>query len=204
MKTQVASLAALLLAAAHIPTAAKAATLETFAFTQTGYPGIDRLTGSFTGAVEANGSIQQADLTAFTASFVDDFGPLGIHTDTYSLSNLQLFSFIPGMDGPNSSLDIFASVISGPPGSICVGAAAAFGLCGQGGNFAGIDHAIYQPNPFLWLGTTQAAVMQFVPAQPAATPEPASIGLCGLALASAVGWRRKCRRAYEAPSESFL
>jgi hypothetical protein len=184
MKTEMASLAALLLAAGLTPAAANAASLETFTFTQKGYPVDDVLTGTFTGVVEADGSIQQADLTAFTASFFYDEGPLGVEVDTYSLVNLELFSFSPSMDGPNSSLDIFASVTSGTPAGICVGAAAAFGLCQQGGNVAGVDHV--KSNEFLWLTTTQFAAVQFVPVQTTVTPEPASIGLCGLALARAI------------------
>jgi hypothetical protein len=191
MKTRLASLAALLLGAAFLSAAANAATIETFKFTQTGYVGDDILTGSFTGTVEADGSIQQADLTAFTASFLDDRGSFGIQIDSYSLANLQLFSFRPAMDGPNASLDIFASVTSGPPGSICVGAAAAFGLCGVGGNLFGVDHLIYQQNAFLWVTSTQAAVVQFVPAQSASAPEPLSISLCALALLSTIAWRRR-------------
>jgi hypothetical protein len=185
-------MSALLLAAAFIPAAVDAATIETFTFVQTGYPLTGMLTGTFSGVVEPNGSIQQADLTALSASFTADRGvPIGIQVDSYSLTNLQLFSFIPSMDGPNSSLDIFASVTIGPPGSICVGAAAAFGLCGLGGNLAGIYHLIYQPNPFLWVSTTQSAVVLFVSAQSTTTPEPASSGLCGLAMASAFVWRRR-------------
>ena len=191
MKTKTAKMPALLLAVALTPAAAYASTLETFAFTQTGYAGNDQLTGTFTGAVEADGSIQQADLTAFTASFTADFGALGLHTDTYTLANLQLFSFLPSLDGPNSSLDIFANVPSGPPGSICVGAAAAFDLCGVSGNLAGVDHLIYQQNPFLWETTTRAAAVQLVPSQPVTTPEPASAGLCTLTLASIFTWRRR-------------
>jgi hypothetical protein len=191
MKIQMASISALLLAAAFIPAAADASTIETFTFTQTGYPLTGMLTGTFSGVAEPNGSIQQADLTAFAASFTANLGvPTGIQVDSYSLANLQLFSFTPSMDEPNSLLDIFASVTSGTPGSICVGAVAAFGLCGLGGNLAGVDHLIYQPNPFLWASTTQYAVVQFVPAQ-STTPEPASIGLCGLAMASAFVWRRR-------------
>lgn len=184
-------MATLLLAATLIPAAAHASALETFTFTQTGYPGNDKLTGTFTGAIEADGSIQQADLSAFTASFTVDLGLSGIQTDTYTLANLQLFSFLPSINGPNSSLDIFASVTSGPPGSICVGAAAAFGLCGVSGNLAGVDHVIYQPNPFLWETTAQTPTVQLLPPQPTATPEPASAGLCALSLASIIMWRRR-------------
>ncbi|HVW84927.1 MAG TPA: PEP-CTERM sorting domain-containing protein [Bryobacteraceae bacterium] len=191
MRTKAAIITALLLAPALIPGEAKASTLKTFTFTQTGYPVNDILTGTFTGTVEADGSIQQADLTGFTASYAANLGRFGIQMDTYTLPNLQLFSFIPSIDGPNSSLDIFASVTSGPPGSVCVGAAAAFGLCGVSGNLAGVDHLRYPQNPFLWTTTTQFALVQLVPAQPAATPEPATAGLCALALASAFVWRRK-------------
>jgi hypothetical protein len=200
MKTEMVTLAALLLAAALSPAAAHASSLETFTFTQTGYPVDDMLTGSFTGMVESDGSIQQADLTAFTASFSYDEGPLGIEVDTYSLANLQLFSFAPSVDGPNSSLDIFASAPSGTPAGICVGAAAAFGLCQQGGNVSGVDHV--KSNEFLWLTTTQSPSVQFEPAQITPAPEPGTIGLCGLALASLIVCHVKKRQSVPMAADS--
>jgi hypothetical protein len=186
--TEITRTAALLFAATLMAAASRAATVETFSFTQNGYLRTDYLHGTFTGAVEPDGLIQLADLSFFTASFTENQGPLSA-VDTYSLANLQLFSFMPSTDGPNSTLDIFASFTTGTPGSICVGAAAAFGLCGKSSNAVGEDHLRYSQNPFLFEITSQFAVVQFVPPQPAATPEPASAGLCGLTLASVLAWR---------------
>ena len=69
MKTSaIACGAALLLAATVAPVVAHAGPLETFSFTQ-GYPSLASVTGTFTGTVETGGSIQLADLTAFSATY---------------------------------------------------------------------------------------------------------------------------------------
>ncbi len=175
------------------PSSAEAGPIETFSFAQTGYVLTDTLSGTFSGALEPGGSIQLADLTAFSAAFTANLGSLvGTEVDTYSLADLNLFSFFPSTDGPNSSLDIFASITTGVPGSICVGAAAAFGLCGQEGNAVGVDHLRYSQNPFLFETTAQFANVAFVP-QTAAVPEPAYLGICGVLLAFLARRRRAMR-----------
>lgn len=175
---------ALLLIAAHSPFHAGASTVETFSFTQSGYA-VGTLTGTFTGTLESDGSIQLADLTAFSISYSINLGPpSGIETDSYSLQDLKLFSFMPGTNGPNSSLDFFAGITTGTPGSICVGAAAAFGLCGQGGNIAGEDHLRYAQNPFLFITTTEFAAVNLVP--PTSTPEPPTLWMWGLGAGLAI------------------
>jgi hypothetical protein len=156
------------------------------------------VTGIFTGAVEPGGSIQLGDLTAFSATYTLSTGLLSL-VNTYSLADLQLFSFIPGANGPNSSLDIFASVTASPPGSLCVGAAAAFGECGTGGNITGQVHVRYAQNPFLFDQTTQIANVTFVPA-PVVTSEPALLGLTGLALPPLISRRGRSRRAHTSVS----
>ena len=163
---------AFLFVAAFLPFAASASTVETFSFTQSGYS-FGKITGTFTGTLELDGSVQLADLTAFSANFGQ--------TDYYSLQDLKLFSIMPSTHGPNSSLDLFASITTGVPGSICVGAAAAFGLCGQGGNISGEDHFRYAQNPFLFITTTQFAVVDLLPPAPppTPTPEPSSLWLWG-------------------------
>ena len=92
-----------------------ATTVDTFDFTQTGwsvfFPGTGTfpdstglLSGSFTGAVEPNGFIEQGDLTAFSAVFTPadptPFTPL-------ALNQLTLFSFDTA--GGASSLDFAGS-----------------------------------------------------------------------------------------------
>ena len=192
MKTSaIACGAALLLAATVAPVVAHAGPLETFSFTQ-GYPSLASVTGTFTGTVEPGGSIQLADLTAFSATY-SLTGPVTL-ANTYTLADLQLFSFIPGANGPNSSLDIFASVAASPPGSLCVGAAAAFGQCGTGGNVAGMVHVRYAQNPFLFDQTTQFANVTFVPTQ-VVTSEPALLGVAGLILPLLGSWHGRGRRA---------
>jgi len=170
------------------PAIAKASTIDTFSFTQSGYTGGGTLTGTFTGTVEADGFIEQADLSAFNATLTapeTEGEAMGFFYQT----DLQLFSFLPSSDGPNSSLDFYAQT-AGLDQNVCVGAAAAFGLCGAGGNFAGIANTIgvadaSTPNlPVLTL-------ISSLPTNPPATvPEPATDSFCGVALIAAGLWRR--------------
>jgi hypothetical protein len=184
--------AALLLAVTLTPVVTQAGPLETFSFVQS-YPSAGGVTGTFTGAVEPGGSIQLADLTAFSATYTLPGTPVAF-VDTYSLADLQLFSFFPGPNGPNSSLDIFASVTASPPGSLCVGAAAAFGACGPSGSVAGTVHVRYAANPFLFDQTTQFANVTFIPA-PVVTSEPAMLGLTSLMLPLLISLRGRGRRS---------
>jgi hypothetical protein len=174
---------------------AGASMLETFTFTQAGYSAAS-LSGSFTGLVEADGIVQLADLTSFTANLTTNLGfPIGAQTDTYALGDLKLFSISVAPDGPNSSLDLFASITTGTPGNLCVGAAAAFDLCGTSNNAVGFAQVRYAPNPFLTVKTSQTAVVNLVPAAPVTTvPEPASPVMIAIALALGMAWqrRRKC------------
>src|SRR5581483_10465477 len=103
-----------LLFCALAPEIADANTIENFSFTQAGYAGTEMATGTFTGIPELHGSIQLADLTAFSISYMALIGrPNVTETDTYTLPVLKLFSFRPAADGPNSSLDLFASITTG-------------------------------------------------------------------------------------------
>jgi len=167
--------------AAIAPAKVQAANVETFSFTQQFGSGAT-ITGSFTGTPETDGSIQLADLTGFTATYALNAGPpTGNFVDTYALANLLLFSIFPAADGPNSSLDIFADITTAPSGSICVGAVAAFGECGDSGNFSGEVHVRYSQNPFLFDHTTATANVTFVSA-PIATSEPGLLGVTALVL----------------------
>jgi hypothetical protein len=140
-----------------------------------------------------------SDLSAFNATFtVPTF--VGDSSSYFYLANLHLFSFLPASDGPNSSLDFYAQT-AGLAQNVCVGAAAAFGLCGAGGNFAGIGNTIGVGDA----STTDFPILQLVssvPTNPPATaPEPVtySYSLCGLTLIAAGLWRRsvKCASAGE-------
>ena len=77
--------------------------------------------GSFTGAVEASGFIEQADLSAFTVQLADSNGN-PIPQYSMGLSSLTLFSF--DANGGASSLD-FAGTPEIALSNFCVGAATA-------------------------------------------------------------------------------
>lgn len=110
-----------------LPNPGNAATIATFSFTQGGWvDGTYALAGSFTGKLDSNGYITKDTLTSFQATLV------GVLPNTYGLG---IFAF------PSSlfSFDTFTPIDSGslaiysPAGGIyplCVGAPAAFGLCG--------------------------------------------------------------------------
>jgi hypothetical protein len=177
---------------------AKASTIDTFSFTQSGYTGGGTLTGSFTGIVEADGYIEQGDLSAFNATLTiptsigDSFG-------YFYQTNLQLFSFLPAADGPNSSLDLYAQT-PGLAQNACVGAAAAFGLCGEGGNFVGLANTIgvgdASTTSFPVVTLTSSITGSPAPPEriPTAVPEPATYSFCGLTLIAAALWRRPSLR----------
>lgn len=185
--------AAFSVAAILAPPIAKASTIDTFSFTQSGYTGGGTLTGSFTGTVETNGYIELSDLSAFNATLTVPT-IAGTSIGYFYLTNLKLFSILPGPNGPNSSLDFYAQT-SGIAQNVCVGAAAAFDLCGAGGNVAGIGNTIGVGDA----STPNFSILQLVssvPTSPPATaPEPASCSFCGLALIAAGLWRRSAKGA---------
>jgi hypothetical protein len=133
---------------------AGAETIDTFDFVQNDY--VWKLTplivafnldGSFTGTVEPDGSIQQADLTAFKANV-----PLEID-DLFTTANLSLFSY--NTTGGSNSLDF---VVSGPVGAIgailCVGASVGLDpacLLAGGAIPAFADGKLFFTSPFLYL-----------------------------------------------------
>lgn len=200
----------MVLGAIAIPQAT-ATTIETFDFTLSDFGTSDGFAmGTFSGTPEANGSIQLADLTTFMLLFtVDHLAPymsIGNELDGYSLGNLQFFSFQPGADGPNSSFDFQAT--SNTAANLCVGAAAAFGLCGVGGDFAAVATSVLSTpqNPLFYESAQFANVtlqqplpatlggnpVGIAPGGPVTgTPEPGTLGLCGVVLMGLRLWRRR-------------
>jgi hypothetical protein len=178
--------AALLIAVTFVGKSAHAATVETFHFTQGGYQNHGVLSGTFTGTVESNGFLSKADLSAIDIQFSADASP----TLLFSLSTLfiepgALFSFdTAGPPFDAGTLDIFggASLI----GNICVGAAAAFGLCG-GSGFHGVVRGA------LIAYTNETPVVTRISPVVTAVPEPSTwammiLGFCGLGF---MAYRRK-------------
>jgi hypothetical protein len=187
-----------------------AGTVDQFNFTQTGFSGGGVLGGSFTATLEADGTIQQADVSAFNATFTTSNSGVA-SSFYYYLSTLSFFSLIPSSsDGPNSTFDLKAD---NGFASICSGAAAAFDLCGTANGAVGFFSFDFSPSSE---ATTQFASLTLVSqlssnpappgsgtpsnAAPSAAPEPASLGLlgvsmvaCGVAYARRTWAQRKVR-----------
>ena len=122
------------------PAYADTITTDTFSFTQGGYTGLifpgstGTLSGTFTGTVEANGTIQLADLSAIHIQYTAG------GTSLFGYGPASFFSYNPTFGG--STLDVETAI--GVNGFACVGAVAAFGYghCGAGGvngEVAGLD-----------------------------------------------------------------
>jgi len=188
---------AAIVAIAAVAPVARASTVDTFTFTQSGYSSAGfnndgALNGTFTGTVEADGFIEKSDLSAFSAvlSYTTDGGGDQIVSNYFYLDNIDLFSFLPAADGTNSSLDVHAVDSIGV--GLCVGAAAAFGLCGEEGNAVGVLQPALVTDELP--SVTLVSSVQTSP-PPAPAPEPGTLFLCGLALlAAGLGHGRKRRR----------
>ena len=133
----------------------RAATIDTYDFTQGGYVGImepffiGAMTGRFTGAVEANGFIELADLSSLTVSVAFTF-ELGMHSTVTFDGPVTFFSF----DTAGGSSSLALATADGVGATACVGAAASFGFpgCGSGGvNGSIFGGAITsRPRTFRW------------------------------------------------------
>ena len=178
---------------------ARGSTIDTFSVTETGWDdysiatGVGQpnpnglLTASFTGSVEADGFIEQSDLTAFTLLSNSVGEP-----QTILLSGVSLFSY--DVTSGATSFDFAGSSTRG--NEVCLGAAVGLdSACNV--NF----QAAYPP------GTTAVAEFGGGPASismstpvvtPVSTvvPEPGLMGLTGIALIvfTAAGWDTRRRR----------
>lgn len=140
---------AALLVAGPFARSARADIVDTFSFTQhyqyvivpTGVLlGPATLYGTFTGTLDANGFITKSSLTAFSGRIETPvalpFLPPPIDLDMFAGSG-SIFSFYAaGANIDSGSLNVFGQVEQLVPGglpnigNLCIGASAAFGLCG--------------------------------------------------------------------------
>jgi PEP-CTERM motif len=171
---------------------ARAATIDTYDFTQGGYtfngsPFLTAvLTGSFTGNVESSGFIEIADLSSINVTFTitTDLEPV---FQVFGFGPATFFSFDTAQ-GPGS-LD-FETAIGDVGGAVsCVGAVAAFGFgaCGLGG-----VNGFVSP---IW--ATQALPVVSLVSSVTIVPEPSTwammlLGFAGLGYA---GYRASRRTA---------
>jgi PEP-CTERM motif len=193
MRLRVASVLATVLSLAAVRDT-RAATIETYDFTQGGYTSSIEplfsgvLTGHFTGAVEASGFIELADLSSIALVFTITF-ELGNHQTTAFDGPTTFFSF--DVAGGSSSLGLATG--DGSVATACVGAAAAFGFpgCGSGGVNGSIFGGLI---PF----STQAVPqVTLVSSATGGVPEPSTwammlLGFVGLGFA---GYRASRRTA---------
>ncbi len=115
---------------------ARAATIDTFSFTQSnwlasfvkgsmvqtqGQVAGGLLSGTFTGIVEPGGLIRLGDLSAFSDNFTDTLAPMGVATTAMNLGDLTAFSYLTA--GGPSTLDIAGTLDNG---GNCVGGAVPF------------------------------------------------------------------------------
>ena len=191
---------------------ARAATVDTFNFSQAGwayanlvdgteYLGIPRptalLTGSFTGTVEPSGLIELGDLTAFSDLFTGGGGDIEAAQD---LATTTLFSY--NTEGGASSLDIAGPSAPEAASATCVGAAAPFdGNCNYSFQISfapGIDGAVFMDGGTLIAVTTDQPIVTLVssvttpPTEP--VPEPPSSVLFLTGLVVMLGVTRGTRR----------
>ena len=155
------------------------------------------LTGSFTGQVEANGTIEQADLLSFNASITIG----GVLESSLLQGNLSLFEY--NTNGGASGLD-FAGFM-GESNNSCVGAATALDAnctldflvaypAGTVGvvDAAGLPNAVSSSFPVVTLESSFTPLNPTpVPAPVTQTPEPATFLLTGTLLACLVLMQRR-------------
>ena len=196
------------------PFPGRAATIDTFDFTQVGWievasflggtvsgsvpdPG-GILSGSFTGTVEPSGLIELGDLTSFSDTYFDLANPGGIGLN--SLFNLSLFSY--NTTGGASSLDIAGSF--GQLFAACVGAAVPLdGFCTS--NFQlfyppGTNGAIVvlARSPVEFTSNRPVITLVSSVTTPPAVPEPSTVSMLMTFLAGwlgVAGWTARRRHA---------
>jgi hypothetical protein len=161
-----------------------ASTVDTYSFTQSGYQDGGVLSGTFTGTVEADGYIRLTDLSNISYSL--SFGIL-----TLVGNSPTFFSFYTHQPIDSGSLDFVGKLVNDV---LCVGAAAAFGVCGGSGSFGVVEYNGEFAGPIAW--TDQAPIVTLV-SSVAAVPEPSTwaMMILGFAGIGFMAYRRKSKPA---------
>lgn len=166
---------------------AKATTISTYEFTQSYRGTPDLLTGEFSGVVDDLGFITKANLLSFQVKL-----PAVLSLGLNNLSDpSSIFSF--DTLNPASTLDIFAGAM--PSYGLCIGAAAAFGLCGSLSGITSLGVFSFNYIPYFY--SQQAPEIRLLSSITSGVPEPSTwammiLGFAGIAV---MACRRKSKSA---------
>jgi hypothetical protein len=212
LRTLIAAVAAVGSAAVLSPV--RAATIDTFSFTQSNWLGSftaggmvqlngavagGLLSGTFTGIVEPGGLIRLGDLSTFSDIFTDTLAPMGVATTGMNLGSLTAFSHLT--TGGPSTLDIAGTADTG---GNCIGGAVPFSpVCTFDFNFTyppGIFGAVFivgDPIPIaVALDQPVITLVSSVTTTPA-VPEPSELSLLAvfLGIFGVARWTARCGAA---------
>ena len=176
-----------------VSSAGNATTVATFSFTQGGYNNAGILSGTFTGTVNSLGFIHLADLSNFSDTFKYDAGGGFTFTDFGYLTSLSLFSF--NAQSLDSASLGFKNQVGLLYSNVCVGAPAAYGLCGGSGKRGAIANADFITNEAPVVTLVSSSIIGDPIASGVPEPSTWAMMLLGFAGIGFMAYRRKSKPA---------